>query len=295
MKLRWALVPLAPVLAIVSLKLAYTYNPMAPLLYLPTALLAIRSAYRFARRKPIDARYLWLALAFGLHPVFGLLLLLHHLPLRKRANGWVCVEGLVLCRVKLAFRLIGRPSEDFEVLMVDGMAYAVVEASWFTTSGAYRRALRKASLLARSALRKGLVPVPVNADEIPRKADRPGPKGLPQPSDVPIVFLIGSELRKATTPISNMLFSGFSEVVADGRPWALPTWQARALIEVGLCMGDLEEFSEQRPSSPLSYEIELGPASPLDLKDALGCKPLYDTSKPAGVAVKGLNRTFLLA
>ncbi len=270
MKLRWALVPLAP------------------LLYIPAMALALRSAYRFARRRPADAKYLWLVLAFGLHPLLGLALLLP--KVRRAERGWVCYRGIFPKRASLAFRLVGRVPKAGFIKAANGEAYLVAESTWLTSSGAYRRALRKARAMLERALEMGAIPIPIRAEEVPKKWDSTESLGLPRAEDVPAIFAVGRELRRAELRVP----AGFVGVLADGRPWAMPSWQARAMVEAGLCRGDPEEFPEEPPPSPSSYGIELGPARPLGLYKALRLKPFDGPPKPPDVAGKGPNRALPL-
>ena len=288
MKLRWMLVPLAPLAVLTLLRAAHSYNPIAPLLYIPAMALALRSAYRFARRRPADAKYLWIILAFGLHPFLGLALLL---PKVWRADrGWVRYRGIFPRRASLAFRLIGKVPRMESVKVANGEAYIVIESAWFTSSGAYRRALRKARVVLKRALEMGAVPIPVRAEEIPKRWDSTEPSGLPRAEDVPAIFALGTELRRAELSVP----AGFVGVLADGRPWAVPSWQARAMVEAGLCRGNPEEFPEEPPPDPSSYGIELGPARPLGLNKPLRLEPFDGPPKPSGVAGKGLDRALPL-
>ena len=284
MRFRWALVPLAPLAVLALLRTAYSYNPLAPLLYIPAMALALRSAYRFARRRPADARYLWPVLAFGLHPVLGLALLM---PKVWRADrGWVRYRGIFPKKASLAFRLVGRVHKADFVRVANGEAYILVESTWFTASGAYRRALRRARAVLDRALDMGAVPVPVRAEEVPKKWDSTEPLGLPRTDDIPAIFVLGEELKRADLQVP----AAFLGVLADGRPWAMPSWQARAMVEAGLCRGNPDEFPEEPPPDPSRYGIELGPARPLGLYNSLRFKPFDGPPKPPHVAGKHLDR-----
>lgn len=288
MKLRWTLVPLAPLVVLILLRAAHSYNPVAPLLYIPAMALALRSACRFAKHKPADAKYLWLALAFGLHPLLGLALLLP--KIWKADRGWIRYEGIFPRRALVAFRLVGRVPKAKFVKVINGEAYIVAESIWFTPSGAYRRALKKAKKMLEWALERGIIPIPIRAEEIPRKWDSSEPLGLPRTDDVPAMFVLGSELKRAELKLP----AGFVGILADGRLWAMPSWQAKAMVQAGLCKGDPEEFPEEPPPDPFSYGIELGPARPLGLYKPPRLKPFNGPSKPSNVAGEGLDRALLL-
>lgn len=289
MNFRWVLVPLAPLIVLILLRAAHHYNPLAPLFYLPATILALRSAYKFARYRSANTRYLWVTLAFGLHPVFGLLLLFH--SLWKVDRGWVRFKGIFPKKALVAFRLLGNVAKAKFVRVANGEAYVLVESMWFTSSGAYRRALRKAREILKWALERDIIPIPVRARELPRGWDDSDPLGLPRTEDVPAIFAIGSELRR----VELKLPKGFVGVLVDGRFWALPSWQARAMLEVGLCKGDPDEFQEEPPPDPSGYGIELGPARPLGLYKPLRLEPLDHAPKPSNVAGIRLNRTLPFA
>lgn len=289
MKLRWALVPIAPLVVLILLRAAYSYNPLAPLFYIPAMALALRSAYRFARHKPVDAKYLWLVLALGLHPFLGLAFFLP--KVLKAERGWVRYRGILPRRASLAFRLVGKVQKADFIRVANGEAYIVVESAWFTSSGAYRRALGKARVMLKRALEMGAVPIPVRAREVPKRWDSTEPLGLPRTDDVPAIFAIGAELERAELQVP----AGFVGILADGRPWAMPSWQARAMVEAGLCKGDPKEFPEEPPPDPSNYGIKLGPARPLGLYEAFRLKPFNSSSKPSNIARKNLDRALPLS
>ena len=112
--LKYLLIPLSFLTTISFLHLIYevNQNPLVPLLYLPISILTSLSAYdAIARRGRTYTPYILLLLMPALHPVLSLvplLFLFNKTSLRKGVRGWIYWEGLVLKKVKLGIRLIGR-------------------------------------------------------------------------------------------------------------------------------------------------------------------------------------------
>lgn len=162
--LKYLPVPMTFFLTIILLRLVYrmTHLTIIPLLYLPLSILSSSITYFLIRDGELK-RLRTLALI-----IFPPIILLR-LPTYRREIGWAFVEGILIKRVYLVMRIVGKITAPLPFplyVLPEGEVYMVSIGSWPTLSKAYERALNSLRNMVEEVKKRGLSPVPIKGSTL---------------------------------------------------------------------------------------------------------------------------------